>query len=510
VTNFGPRILLIGGTYRALCILERLLERGDRVVAFIGIEGGGERDFCPEILEICDRASIPARSGHKLGEEIVRWLEDRIRPELAIALGVNTEIPLAVGGNCRLGLLEAVDFFSSESCPGVALRQRGRDLITHELGSEADDDDVGEVYLRMIDELGDCIEEYLDELRPAIPDVAVSIPFHSGASPEKALDDIVTRAEPGANTQRLEEAVAEYIGAERVFALRSAADGFRLLLAMLDFGEDDEVICPGLISAAATEGLQQTRAKPVFVDVDGERLTLDPERALEGCGARTRGMLISHPLGQPAELDRLYGLAEERSLEVIEDGGDGLGARFGDSRLGRSPCACVFRMPLCNGTSGLQAALVTLPQSLAERFEPLVGELRLGDGGAEVALQELEGWEDRIAERRAVASAYSAELVRYDAFRVPPTPEDGLSTYAGYLLRLTRFARSSADDLQKLLLEGGIETRRLHLPLAEHPLASLPWTDNALTTGLLLPIGSGITDACRERLLDAIFGYAIG
>ena len=61
-TSSGPRILIIGGTYRALSVLERLLERGCRVVAYIGIEGGGERDFCPEILEICDRNQIAART----------------------------------------------------------------------------------------------------------------------------------------------------------------------------------------------------------------------------------------------------------------------------------------------------------------------------------------------------------------------------------------------------------------------------------------------------------------
>ena len=105
----GPRILLVGGTYRALCVLERLQERGEQIVAFLGQEQEGERDFCSEILEVCDRSSIPARSGRKLGEEMVRWLEDRIRPELAIAVGLSEELPLAIGGNSRLGLLEIVD-----------------------------------------------------------------------------------------------------------------------------------------------------------------------------------------------------------------------------------------------------------------------------------------------------------------------------------------------------------------------------------------------------------------
>ena len=493
MNHTGPRILLIGGTYRALCMLERLLERGDRVVAFIGVEGGGERDFCPEILEVCDRASIPARSGHKLGEEIVRWLEDRIRPELAIALGVNTEIPLSIGGNCRLGLLEAIDFFSSDSCPGLILRQRGRDVIT-----------------RMIDELIGCVEEYLDQVRPSNPLVAVSVPFEAGRNPAAELHAVVSISEPGAQTDRLERAVAEYVGAEHVFALRSATDAFRLLTETLELEEGDEVICPGLLSDAATGGLEGTHAKPVLVDVHPDRLTLDPERAREAIGPRTRGLLISHPLGQPAELDRLYALAEERGLEVMEDGGDTLGARFGDSRLGRAPCACVFRMPVGGRTSCDQVALVTLPGQLANRFRSRAASLRIGEGLASLALRELESQDDRIAARRAVATEYSAQLVRYDAFRVPPTPEEALSVYAGYLLRLTRFARTSADDLHKLLLDGGIETRRLRLPVAERGLAVLPATDGAIATGLLLPIEFDLEDIQQERLLDAIFGYAIG
>ncbi len=506
----GPRILLIGGTYRALCMLERLLERGDRVVAFIGVEGGGERDFCPEILEICDRAGIPARSGYKLGEEIVRWLEDRIRPELAIALGVNTEIPLSIGGNCRLGLLEAVDFFSSDNCPGLALRQRGRTVMMRKLPPADDEDDAGEVYLRMIDELVGCVEEYLDQLRPSNPFVAVNVPFEARCNPAAELHDVVRKSESGVETDRLEQAVAEYVGAEHVFALRSATDAFRLLTQTFELEDGDEVICPGLLSAAAADGLAETRAKQTFVDVDPDRLTLDPERAREAVGARTRGLLISHPLGQPAELDRLYALAEERGLEVMEDCGDSLGARYGDSRLGRAPCACIFRMPLGGRTSCNQVALVTLSDELAKRFRRRAGPLRIGDGLASLALRELETQDDRIAARRAVASEYSEQFVRYDGFRVPPTPEEALPVYAGYLLRLTRFARTSAPDLHKLLLDGGIETRRLSLPLAERELAVLPAADGAVATGLLLPVESGLVETQRERLLDAIFGYAIG
>ena len=70
------------------------------------------------------RRSIPARSAHKLGEEIVRWLEDRIRPDLAIAVGASMEIPLAIGGNTRLGLIEVSDL-DLQPCGGTHVKRTG-------------------------------------------------------------------------------------------------------------------------------------------------------------------------------------------------------------------------------------------------------------------------------------------------------------------------------------------------------------------------------------------------
>jgi dTDP-4-amino-4,6-dideoxygalactose transaminase len=507
MTRVGPRILLIGGTYRALCALERLLERGYRVAAFIGIEGGGERDFCPEILEICDRNSIPARSGHKLGEEIVRWLEDRIRPELSIAVGVRAEVPVAVGGNCRLGLIEATDLLMNGDCPGVALRQRGKLVSLIELPGLRDDPDASDAYMRVVETLVDALDDCLAQLVPAEiaarPEVRYA-PDRPGPDPEWLARD----SGPGRSTAALERALAQYVGAERVLALRSTREAFGLLASALGLQDGAEVICPGVGSPPAAAGLAAAGARLCFADVHPDRLTVHPERVAELLSPASRALLISHVLGQPAELDLLYELAQRRRLEVIEDGGPSLGARFGDSRLGRSPCTCVFRLPLGPESAGVEAALVTLAPALAERVEPLAKDLRLGERAAALARHELDALDARISARRERACTYSAEFARYDAFRIPATPQDALSTHAGYLLRLTRFARTTADDLHKLLGECGIETRRLELPLRDRDLASLPGAEGARASGLLLPVDASPGD--QERVLDAIFGYAIG
>jgi dTDP-4-amino-4,6-dideoxygalactose transaminase len=508
MTHRGPRILLLGGSYRALCVLEHLLERGERVVAFVGQEGGAERDFCSEILEICDRTGVPARSGRKLGEEMVRWLEDRIRPELTIAVGLTADIPLAIGGNCRLGLLE-LDQEGRDAEPGaIVLRQRGQVIAERALVGSTEGDPE-EAMLEAVDVTLAALDDYLNRLGSGPGEPEVRVPFGPRSGEPDAVDQMLEHPEPGDQTDALERELAAWVGADAAFALVSTEQAFRHAFRALGLGAGDEVLCPALASGAALRALRSLELRPVWVDVDPAQLTIDPARAADAVTPNTRALLVTHAFGQPAELDELYALAERHDLELVEDGASALGARVGESRLGRSPCLAVFTLPVQPGFGG-RVPLVSVPDALVDRFAELAGAARCGDGTAQLGRRLLEAWEDRLAARRRNAGIYSSELVRYDAFQVPATPEGALPAYAQYLLRLTRFARTSADDLHKLLNEAGIESRRLALELGERELVRLPTTEGVLSQGLMLPVEAGLDESQLEHVLESIYDYAIG
>jgi dTDP-4-amino-4,6-dideoxygalactose transaminase len=225
---------------------------------------------------------------------------------------------------------------------------------------------------------------------------------------------------------------------------------------------------------------------------------------------RTRVLLVSHPWGQPAELDALYGAASEAGLEVVEDASAALGASFEQSRIGRSPCAAVFRMPLAPLSPGAAPALLALPEELGARLRTRLQGERIGNGVAALATARLEGWDAELSARRQVAACYSSELSRYDAFLVPSTPEGRLPSYSSYVLRLTRFSRTSANDLHKLMAESGIETRMIQLGVEAAALAELAVADRVHSDALLLPCHAQLDAAAIDSVLDALFGYAIG
>ena len=504
----GPRILLMGGTYRALCVLERLLERDERVVAFIGEESGNERDFCPEILEACDRAAIPARSGRKLGEEIVRWLEDRIRPDLAISVGLRNEIPVSIGGNCRLGLVEVLDRTDDTHKTTITLRQSGHEILRREIPAPREESLAGDLYLEMAEHTIQLLDTFLDQTANLVSRPHVAVCYDPPASRPADLAGIAARPEPGPATAALEHEAAQYLEAQTTVALGDATAAFATLLETMGIGEGHEVIVPGLASRRAVAGVRAAGARVVLGDVDPGNLTLDLERAYEAISPATRAMIVSHAFGQPAELAELYALAADSGLPVIEDGAGALGGRFGGDRLGKTPANAVFQLPFAS--PGANATLVTVAPDLAERFRAAASGLRLGDGAAELARARLRDFDKELSARRHNASVYSSELVRYDAFRVPWVPEGRIPTYSAYVLRLTGFARTSAEDLVKLLGENGIEARRIAPIASERDLQDVPVAERARATAVLLPVASHIDDEKCAVVLESIFDYAIG
>ena len=56
----------------------------------------------------------------------------------------------------------------------------------------------------------------------------------------------------------------------------TGTDAIALILRALDIGPGDEVITPPLSAAYSALAVMMAGARPVFADIDPERLTLDP------------------------------------------------------------------------------------------------------------------------------------------------------------------------------------------------------------------------------------------
>jgi len=85
---------------------------------------------------------------------------------------------------------------------------------------------------------------------------------------------------PGADSMahKFEEEWAAFNGSKYCTLLTNGTHTLQVALETLDIGAGDEVIVPGLTWQATASVVCDVNAVPIMVDVDGETLTIDPNK----------------------------------------------------------------------------------------------------------------------------------------------------------------------------------------------------------------------------------------
>jgi dTDP-4-amino-4,6-dideoxygalactose transaminase len=345
---------------------------------------------------------------------------------------------------------------------------------------------------------------------------------------DTAVQDVLTSGWfiLGRQVEAFERAFSEYIGGCETVAVGSGTEALHLALRACDVGPGDEVITVANSFIATALGISYVGARPVFVDIDAETHTLDPAQ-LAGCiTSRTKAVVPVHLFGQPADMDAICGIAEEKGLYVIEDACQAHGARYKGQPVGTiGDAGCFSFYPGKNlGAYGDGGAVTTRNGDLAARLRLLrnYGQTRkyyhslrgfnsrldeLQAAILAVKLRHLEDWNEA---RRSVAARYDRELGPNVA--VPRTREGSHHVFQLYVVR-TRLR----DKLQAWLAGRGIGTQ-IHYPVPIHlqdayadlgvPRGSLPVTEEASSEVLSLPIFPELAEAQVRHVIDAVNSFS--
>ena len=222
---------------------------------------------------------------------------------------------------------------------------------------------------------------------------------------------------------------AEFAAASRVphaVGVGTGTDAITLILRALDIGPGDEVITPPLSAAYSALAVMMAGARPVFADIDPERLTMDPRAAAAAITPRTKALLPVHLYGQAADLRPLEALASQHRLALVEDAAQShLGTADGRPIGTIGIAAATSFYPTKNlGALGDGGAVLTRDAGLAARVKRLrnggqTSRYHHEEPGANSRLDEMQAailrarltflprWTDR---RRAIAATYRAAL----------------------------------------------------------------------------------------------------
>jgi dTDP-4-amino-4,6-dideoxygalactose transaminase len=106
-----------------------------------------------------------------------------------------------------------------------------------------------------------------------------------------------------------------------------------LQIALQGMGISGEVITTPFTFVATTHALFWNKIRPVFVDIEPEYYTIDPEKVEAAITPWTTAILAVHVYGYPCKVNRLADIARRHNLKLIYDAAHVFGVKVGNKSI---------------------------------------------------------------------------------------------------------------------------------------------------------------------------------
>lgn len=236
----------------------------------------------------------------------------------------------------------------------------------------------------------------------------------------------------------LEEEWSAFYGCKHAVSMNSATSGLYAAIGALGIGYGDEVIVSPYTMSASAMAPMIYGAIPVFADIDPETGCLDPDCVADRISTRTKGILVVHQFGFPADMDRLLKLAEKYDLKIIEDCAQAHGAKYKGRHVGTIGDIGVFSLnvnkTIQSGEGGIcttnNADIAYRLQLIRNHGEAVVGpaeyenivniagfNYRMTETSAAIAREQLKKLPMLNQKRLELVEKLKEGLVPFDFFR---------------------------------------------------------------------------------------------
>ena len=325
----------------------------------------------------------------------------------------------------------------------------------------------------------------------------------------------------GPELEAFEQEFATACQATHAVGVGTGTDALAIALRAIGIGPGDEVITSPLSAAYSALAILMAGARPVFADIDPDRLTLDPRAAAAAVTPKTAAIMPVHLYGQSADMRGIVDVARRHSLAIVEDCCQAHLATCEGRPVGSFGLAAAYSFyPTKNlGALGDGGAITTSDEAIAARAKRLrnggqTDKYRHDEFGVNSRLDEMQAailrgrlpflgrWTER---RRALGRRYRHALGSIDAVAVPPELD------GGHVYHLFPVRSAVRDAMQSHLRSAGIETL-IHYPIpitgqpafASEDPAECPIAARVCREVFSLPLYPALADSAIDAVASAV------
>lgn len=309
-------------------------------------------------------------------------------------------------------------------------------------------------------------------------------------------------------------------------------------MCALDFKRGDKVICSINVFPSVPQSVRHFDAEPIFVDIESQNYNIDVaklELALEkNQSKKLKAIIITHMAGHILDLEKVYALAKQYNVRVIEDASNAMGAQHNGKYIGNTGADITvfsFAPHLCNALTSA-GMLVTDDDTTYERAQLLgfhgmkgkecdqFGNINyiydVVDIGwkydlcqleAAYCLADFEALKKTIKRRQEIANKYNELLANVKHVSLPTLDKESIATQ--YIVEIDKNRDHFVNELKKEGVTISVHYMPLHLTEYYKQKYSMKVFDYSVALGcfqrvMSLPIYSSLTDAEVVRVCDAV------
>lgn len=168
--------------------------------------------------------------------------------------------------------------------------------------------------------------------------------------------------------EKFEAEFAAFIGVPHAVAVTSGTGGLNIALRALGVGPGQEVIVPAYLWVSVVGAVVNQGAIPVVADIN-ETFCLDPKKLESSITPRTRGIIVVHMSGAPADIQAIQEVAQKHDVWLLEDCAQCNGGSINGQKVGTFGDAAIFSFQMNKTmTSGEGGCVVTNDRQLYHRI----------------------------------------------------------------------------------------------------------------------------------------------
>jgi dTDP-4-amino-4,6-dideoxygalactose transaminase len=344
----------------------------------------------------------------------------------------------------------------------------------------------------------------------------------------------------GSYVKAFEEKLTEAfeLGPERkLVAVNTCTSALHLALLTAGVGPGDEVITPALNNIGDFQAIGMCGARPVFVDINEQDLSINPDLMEPLIGPKTKAIIVLHYTGAAAQVHRVFEIAKKHGLRVIEDAAHATGTRVEGKPIGSYGDLSCFSFDAIKTLTCIDGGAIVVPHveeadglyparllgmtqpnerlygnSRAYQFDVLTQGFRyhLANLHAAIGLSQLAKLDEFIANRRKYCRLYNQLLEGVPGVITPTDRFEGASLFH-YCLRVLDGKRPA---FQAYMREQGVDSGIHWMPgnrftwLKDCRGANdVPVTDRIGDEILTLPLWSYMNDDVILTVANAVRSF---